>query len=207
MTVTPEKIVEYLVKTKIRRLDYINLTDEDPNDKIFSVGADVFMMALTNCSGDFHEAAREYNTDLSTLWNNFTDALFEMSESNLLTYAATRTYFINAFENDYDSTTYPEFSKLRDSYFICYQAVIECWLYGLYSRVESEKRAEDKKENCKKLLYDLVGKAAISPIASQDLDNSANAGNNVSYGVSVQTGDQSSAILTGFFDFYDDLAD
>lgn len=207
MTVTPEQIVEYLVATKIRRYDYINATDEDPNDGVFVIGGDMFITALVNCGGDFNEAASTYNKDMSTLWNNFYTALFAMTTTDLATYTATRTYFIGAFESDYPTTDDEDFAKQKEIYAIIYQAVVFCWLYELYARVESEKHAEDKKEACRKLIYDVVGKAAISPTLSNELDNNSSAGNNVSAAAAVQVGDQSSAILTGFFDFFEDLED
>lgn len=207
MTVTADLIVEYLVKTKIRRFDYINATGEDPNDGSFPIGADMFHTALVNCSGDFNEAAREYDRTMQTLWNNFTTALFAMAEADLLTYATTRTYFIAAFEADYPSITDANLHAQRELYSLIYQAIIFCWLYELYARVESEKQAEDKKEACKKLLYDVVGKAAISPTLSEPIDGTSAAGNTISAAAAVYVGDQSSAILTGYFDFFTDLAD
>lgn len=207
MTVTPELIVEYLVKNTIRRYDYINATDEDPNNGIFVQGGNMFMTALTVCSGDFNEAASTYNKDMSTLWNNFHDALFAMVEADLASYSTIRSYFIAAFESDYPSTANEDFAKQREIYNLIYQAIVFCWLYELYARVESEKHAEDKKESCKKLLYDVVGKAAISPTLSNELDNNSSAGNNVSAAAAVEVGDQSTTILTGFFDFFEDLED
>jgi hypothetical protein len=130
-----------------------------------------------------------------------------MAETDLATYTATRTYFIGAFESDYPTTDDEDFAKLKEIYAIIYQAVIYRWLYELYARVESEKHAEDKKEACIKLIYDVVGKAAISPTLSNELDNNSSAGNNVSAAAAVEVGDQSSAILTGFFDFFTDLED
>jgi hypothetical protein len=207
MTVTPDKIVEYLVTTKLRRYDYINATDEDPNDGVFAIGGDLFITALINCGGDFNEAASTYNKDMSTLWNNFYTALFAMAESDLATYTATRSYLITAFESDYPTTDDEDFAKQKEIYALIYQAIIMRWLYELYARVESEKHAEDKKEDSRKLIYDVVGKAAISPTLSNELDNNSSAGNNVSAAAAVELGDQSSAILTGFFDFFEDLED
>lgn len=204
---TPELIVEYLVKTKLRRFDYINLTDEDPNDGIFTVGADVFMTALTVCSGDFTEAAREYNKDMAELWNNFHDALFAITEPTLASFTLIRAYFISAFQTDYPSTDDEDFSKLKEIYNNIYQAVVFRWIYEMYARGESEKHAEDKKESSIKMLYDVVGKAAISPTLSNELDNNSSAGNNVSAAAAVEVGDQSTTILTGFFDFFEDLED
>jgi len=205
MTVTPELIVEYLVKTKIRRYDYTNATGEDPVDESFPIGADVFMTALVNCSGDFTEAATEYKKDMSTLWNNFSDALFAMAEANLADYTATRTYFIAAFEADYPSTDDEDFAKLKEIYNLIYQAVVFGWLYQLYARAESEKQAEDKKDASIKLIYDVVGKAAISPTLATDLGKEQ--ASNSSSAAACELGDQSSAILTGFFDFFTDLED
>lgn len=207
MAISAETIVEYLVKTKIRRFDYINATGEDPSDGSFPIGGDMYYTAFTNCSGDFNEAAREYDRDMSTLWNNFGTALFNISEAALASYELTRNYFTAAFETDYPSTADEDFAKQREIYNILWQAIIFCWLYELYARIESEKQAEDKKEACKKLLYDVIGKAAISPTLSNELDNNASAGNNISAAAAVEVGDQSSAILTGFLDFFTDLAD
>ena len=203
MSVTVGNIVDYLIGVKIRDYDYTNCTGEDASDTTHPIGEDSYNSSLINSSGDFMDAARKYQVSCATLWNNFRTALFGMNTSDLDDYTSLQSYFYDKWLVDYPLIDYPDASTFQETYNVIFQAITNCWLYELYSRVESEGVAIDKRKMCQKLLYDIVGRAAISPTISDPLD--AEDSNKISSGASISQGDMSEDFLSGFADDFEDF--
>ena len=193
--------VKLFVGSRIQEENYEAVTGDDVSEDDYSNGVELFEVALISCGGDMTEAAREYDSNYSTMWNNFNTALDAVSSASDL--ATIRSELKTAWENDYPEDDYPNASKLKEIYVILFTAVSFCWLYQIYSRTEDEKTAEDKKEMCKKLMYDVCGKAAISPTISDSLDHNSSGANQHSHGSAIVQGNMSTDLLDGFTDGYD----
>lgn len=204
MSITNKTIVQYLISKKISDYDYQNCTDEETTGDL-DVGVDMWDSALICAGGDFTEAARKYKINCSTLWSNFNTALYAASASDFASSAAIKAYFRTAYQADYTQTGSPDDYTFTETYNIIFNAIVSCWLYELYSRIEAEKVAEDKKKKCQKLLYDVVGKAAISPTMSDPLDETNQGAMNVSSGAAIYQGDLSTDFLDGFGDGFDNF--
>jgi hypothetical protein len=214
MTVNAADFVNFFIPLKIISDEYEHITGESSvyssydSGYEYPVGADAFHSAIVNAGGDMMEASRKQDVSVAALWANFKTAMFAMTSSDLANGSALRAYFESAWSSDYPEADYPDTYNFSDTYNVIFQAITNCWLYHLYSRIEAEKKAEDKAKNCRKLLYDIIGRAAISPTLSDPLQPDTDAANNhTSVGGYIVQGDMLSATLTGFFDGFSDLED
>jgi len=204
MTVYAADFVNFFIPLKINSDEYENIASESSVYSSFSsgvefpIGSDAFHSALINAGGDMTEAARKYKVSVAALWINFKTALFGMTTTELTNGATLRSYFEAAWSADYPVADYPDSFNFTETYNVIFQAIANCWLYHIYSRIEAEKTAADKKNNCKKLLYDIIGRAAISPILSDPLQPDSDAANKTSVGGCIVLGDLSSDLLDGF---------
>lgn len=207
MTVDAANFVNFFIPLKINSDEYENITSESSTYSSFDsgvefpIGCDAFHSALINAGGDMTEAARKEKVSVAALWINFKSALFGMATTDLENGATLRSYFESAWTSDYPVADYPDSYNFTETYNVIFQAIANCWLYHIYSRIEAEKTAEDKKANCKKLLYDIIGRAAISPILSDPLQPDSAGANKTSVGGCIVNGDMSTDLLDGFMDF------
>ena len=186
--------VTYIEENELDSYDLQDLTGEGAEDYTKPFSENLFMKAVIKASSDFINA-RNQNVTFNTLWEKFEAHLWNMTTSNLDDLKAVNDYFKAKYKVDY-----PDTPQLCYIYSVLFECIIAMFVYRAYQRVESEEIAKDKLITYKQMMYDIIGKAALTPDVADPLEFNTQAANNTSGTGAIEQGDFSTTFLNEFSD-------